>query len=112
MSGTRREYLPQSRRCRLLSVSLQATGFANYVLQLRQVVMFLRRRERDRGVEACDADDGAVEIVEHLFIYDGGDFASQASGAGVFVQDDDLVRLLHRLYDGFAVERRDGAQVE
>ena len=74
--------------------------------------MLLRRRERNRGVEAGDADDGAVEIVEGFFVDDGGDFSGEASGAGVLVEDDDLVRLLHGLRDGFAVERGDGAQVE
>ena len=67
--------------------------------------MFLRRREWDGGVEAGDANYGAVEVVEGLFVDDGGDFSGKASGAGVLVEDDDSVRFLHGLRDGFAVER-------
>jgi hypothetical protein len=74
--------------------------------------MFLRRGERNGGVQTSDADDGAVEVVEGLFVNDGGDFARKAAGAGVLVEDDDLVCLLHGLRDGLAVERRDGAQVD
>jgi hypothetical protein len=47
------------------------------------------------GILRRDADDGAVEIVESFFVDDGGNFAGEASGAGVLVQDDDLVGLLH-----------------
>jgi hypothetical protein len=75
-------------------------------------VIFLRRGEWDSGVEAGDADDGAVEIVEGFFVDDGGDFSGEASGAGVLVEDDDFVGLLYGLRDGFAVERGEGAQVE
>ena len=99
----------RTNRPRLRIVRFQAAGFADYVFYFRQVVMFLRRRKWDCGVEACDADDGAVEIVEGFFVDDGGDFSGEASGAGVLVEDDDFVCLLHRLRDGFAVERGDGA---
>ena len=74
--------------------------------------MLLRRGEWDRGIEPGDADDGAVEIVEGFFVDDGGEFAGDASGAGVFVQEDDFVGLAHGLRDGFAVERGERAQVE
>jgi len=94
------------------SICLQLAGFANYVAYLGQGMFFLRRGERDGGVEACDADYGAVEIVEGFFVDDGGNFASQASGARVLVQDNDFVGFLHGLRNGFAIQRRDGAQVE
>src|SRR5579859_1500849 len=94
------------------SIRFQVARFADYVFHLGQVVMLLRRGERDRGIEACDADDGAVEVVEGFFVDDGGDFSGEASGAGVLVEDDDLVRLLYRLRDGFPVERGDGAEVK
>ena len=75
-------------------------------------MLFLRRREWDRRVKARNADDGAVEIIESFFVDDGGNFTGEASGAGMLVQDNHLVCLLHRLRDGFAIEWRDGAQVE
>src|ERR1700735_1467437 len=85
------------------SIRFQAARVADYVFYFGEVVFFLRRRERDGRVEACDADDGAVEIVEGFFVDDGGDFAGEASGAGVFVEDDDFVRLLYCCCDGFAI---------
>ena len=93
-------------------VRFQAAGFADYVCYFRQVVLFLRRRERDGAVEAGDADDGAVEIVEGFFVDDGGDFSGEASGAGVLVEDDDFVGLLYRGGDGFAIDGDERAQVE
>ena len=72
----------------------------------------MRRRERNGRIQAGDADDGAVEVVEGFFVDDGGDFAGEASGAGVLVEDDDFVCLLYGLRDRFAIERGDGAQVE
>src|ERR1700704_4896977 len=78
--------------CDLGSIRLQSAGFADHIAHLWQVVFFLRRGERDGGVQSSDADDGAVEIIESLFVDDGGDFARQASGAGMLVEDDDLVR--------------------
>src|SRR6185437_12297662 len=41
-----------------------------------------------------------------------GDFSGEASGAGVLVEDDHFIGLLHRLSDGFAVDGDQGAQVE
>ena len=75
-------------------------------------MMFLRRRKWNRGVQSCDADDGAVEIIEGFFIDDGCDFSGEASGTRVLVKDDDFVRLLHGLRDGFAIDRVECAQVE
>src|SRR5690242_5279219 len=91
------------------SVCFQATGFADDVCHFGKVVFFLRWGEWDRAVQSGNADDGAVEIIEGFFVDDGGDFAGEASRAGVLVEDDDFVRLLYCLGDGFAVERRDGA---
>src|ERR1700683_3380194 len=70
-----------------LSIGYQPAGFADYICDLGQVVLFLRRGGRYGGIQLLGADDGAVEIVEGFFIDDGGDFAGEASGAGVFVQD-------------------------
>src|SRR4051812_16662791 len=74
--------------------------------------MLLRRGERDGGIQAGDADYGTVEVVEGFFVDDGGDFSGEASSAGVLVEDDDFVCLLHGLSDGFAIDRDQGAQVE
>ncbi len=91
---------------------MQAAGFANQVAYFGQKKFLLRRRERHRRIERGDADDGAVEIVERLFVDDGGDLSRQASGAGVLVKDDDRVSLLDGRGDSIAIERRDGAQIE
>src|ERR1700691_6206916 len=56
-----------------------AAGFAHYVANLGQIVLFLRGREWDRRIQACDADDRAVEVVKSFFVDDGGDFAGKAS---------------------------------
>src|SRR4051812_33431271 len=61
------------------SIGLQTARFADYVFDLRKIMMFLRRGERDGGVEASDADDGAIEIVESFFVDDGGYFSGEAS---------------------------------
>ena len=50
-----------------------------------------RRRVGHRRVERGDADKRAVEIVEGFFAEDGGDFAGDAAGFGVFVDDQALV---------------------
>src|SRR5258708_32256870 len=94
------------------SIRLEPAGLADHVARLRQVVFFLRRGERNSGVQSSDTDDGAVEIIESLFVDDGCDLTSQASRAGVLVQNDDLARLPHGLRDGFAIEWRDSSQVE
>src|SRR5579871_3962890 len=94
------------------SIRFQATRFADHLFYLRQVMVLLRRREWNRRVQPGDANDGAVEVVESFFVDDGGDLSGEASSAGVLVKDDDLVRLLHRLGDGFAVDRRYSAQVD
>ena len=57
--------------------------------------------------QAGNSDDGTIEVIERLFVDDGGDFAGEASSARVLVQDNHFVRLPHSLRDGFAVERRD-----
>src|SRR5579864_3239477 len=93
-------------------IGFEAAGFPDYVLYLGQVMMLLRRGEGDCGIEAGDADDGAVEVVEGFFVDDGGDFSGEASGAGMLVEDDDFVGLLHRLRDGFAVDGNERTQVE
>jgi hypothetical protein len=75
-------------------------------------MMLLRWRKGNGGVEPCDANDRTIEIVEGFFIDDGGDFSGEASGAGVLVQNDDLIRLLDGLRDGFAIDGNERAQVE
>ena len=84
-------------------VRFQAAGFADYVFHFRQVVMLLGWRKRDGRVEAGDADDGAIEVVEGFFVDDGGDFSGDASRAGVLVEDDDFVRLFYGCCDRFAI---------
>src|SRR5581483_541694 len=92
-------------------ISFQAAGFANYVAHFGQEIFLLRRREWDWGVERSKAHDGPVEVVESFFIDNSGDFAGEAAGAGVLVKDDDLIGLLHRAHDCFAIERRYRAEV-
>jgi hypothetical protein len=78
----------QGRRRRLslrVSICFQAACFPDYLFQFWQVVMLLWRRERDRGVQACDADYGAIEVIEGFFVDDGSDLSGEASGAGVLV---------------------------
>jgi len=73
---------------------------------------FLERRSvRDGCVERCDADEGPVEIVEGFFGKDGGDFTRNASGFGVFVDDQALIGFSHGVENGFFVERHERAQV-
>ncbi len=93
-------------------IRFQLASLADHVAYFGQIVLLLRRGERNGGIEARDADNGAIEIVKGFFIDDGGDFSGEASCAGVLVEDDDFVCFLHGLRDGFAVERRDGTQVE
>ena len=57
------------------SVRFQSASFSKDIAYLWQIVLFLWWRERDGRVEAGDADDGPVEIVEGFFIDDGGDLA-------------------------------------
>ena len=94
------------------SVCFQPPGFAQHIAYFGQEVLLLRRRERYRRILGGDAHDGAVEMVESVFINDGSNFAGQASGAGVLVQQDDFVGLAHGGGNGFAIQRRDRAQVQ
>ena len=96
----------------MLLVRLQSAGLENYIFQLGQIVVLLRRRERDRRVQAGDADDGTIEVIEGFFVDDGGNLAREPSRARVLVQDDDLVRFLHCLRDRFAIQRGEGAKVK
>ena len=59
----------------------------------------------DGRVERSDADERAIEIVEGFFEEDGGDFAGDAAGFGVFVNDQAFVGFLDGIEDGFFVER-------
>src|ERR1700675_2139656 len=72
------------------SICFQPACFPQHVAYLGQEVFLLRRRERHGRILGGDTHDGAVEIVESFFIDDGSDFAGEPSGAGVFVQNDDL----------------------
>src|ERR1700683_1770810 len=94
------------------SIRFQLARLADHIFNLGEVVQFLRWGKRDRGIQASNANDGAVEIVKRFFVDDGCDFACEAAGARVLVKEDDFVGLLHSLRDGFAVERGDRAQVE
>src|SRR5215467_2716730 len=93
-------------------IRFQAAGFADNVLDLRQVVMLLGRGKGDCRVEAGDSDDRSIEVVESFFIDDSRNFSGQASGPGVFVEEDDLVRPFHGLRDGWAVDGDEGAQID
>src|SRR5215468_9016287 len=75
------------------SVRFQAARFSDNILQLRQIVMLLGRGEWDSGIQAGNADDRSVEVVEGFFIDDGCDFSGEASGAGVLVKENHLVGL-------------------
>src|SRR5262245_26202686 len=93
------------------SVGLQPPRFAHHVGYFGQKIFFQRWREGNWRIQRSDPHDGSIEIVERLFIDNGRDLAGDAAGLGVLVQDDDLVGLLHRLCDGFAVEWRKRTQV-
>src|SRR5579872_4179123 len=96
---------------KVTSVRLEAARLTNHVRDLGQKVVFQRRRERHRRVTRDDAHDGSVQVIEDFFIYDGGNFSSDAAGARVLVQDNDLVGVAHRGGNGLAIQRQQGAQV-
>jgi len=74
---------------------------------------FLERGSvRDWGVEGSDADERAVEIVEGFFEEDGGNFAGDATGLGVFMNDEALIGFLDGSEDGFFVERHKRAEID
>src|SRR5579863_3489637 len=60
---------------------------------------------RDGCVERSDAHQRAVQIVESFFGEDSGDFSSNATRFCVFVDDQTLIGFIHRLQDGFFVQR-------
>jgi hypothetical protein len=88
------------------SIGLQAPSFPHHIAHLRQKIFFLRGGEWHWRILSGDADNGAVKIVEGVFVYDGGDFTGDASRTGMFVQNNNLVSLANRMGDGLAVERR------
>src|SRR5579864_8478946 len=94
------------------SVRVQPARLFDNIPQLRQKAFLLWRREWDRRVQSGDADDRRVQIVESFLINDGRDFSCDASGPRIFVQQDEFVCFFDRLRDGFAVEGRQGSQVE
>jgi len=91
---------------------VQAARFPDHVAHFGQEKFLLRRREWNGRVERGEAHDWAVEVVEGVFVDDGGDFSGEASGARVLVKNNDFVGLLHGGDDCLAIERRDGAQVD
>src|SRR6267378_1227691 len=60
-------------------------------------------RVGDGRVEGSDAEDRTVEVVEGFFEEDGGDFSGDASGFGVFVDDEAFVGFADGLKNGFLV---------
>ena len=60
------------------SVRVQTARFAHYVAYFRQKEFFLRRRKWNWRIERGDAHDGAVEVVESVFIDDRGDFSRES----------------------------------
>src|SRR5579884_1435140 len=93
----------------LLLVLRELAQGAGDVLDLRDVCLLERRRERDGRVGGGEALDRRVEVLERLLRDGRGDLSSEAAATGVLVQDEDLRRLPHRLEHGRLVPRHDGA---
>jgi len=85
---------------------------ANDVVHLGQEKLFLRRREGNRRIERCKADNGSVKIVEGFFVDNGRNLSGESSRARMFVENDYFVRLPHGCGDRLAIERRNRAQVD
>ena len=66
--------------------------------------------EGHRRILGRDADNGAIEMVKSFFIYDGRNFSGDASGARVFVQNNNLAGFAHGLSNGFAIQRRQACE--
>jgi len=81
------------------------------VTHLGQKKFLLRGRERNWRILRCEANNGAVEVIEGFLVDDCADLAGDTSGANVFMQEDNLIRLANGLGDGLAVERREGSQI-
>src|SRR5436309_325337 len=72
------------------SICLQPARFFHDIAQLREEMFLLRRRKRHRRVQGSDTKNRSVQVVECLFVDDRSDFAANAAGPRVLVQDDDL----------------------
>src|ERR1051325_3525113 len=88
-----------------------ARGFHD-VVSLGQDEILERRRIGQRHIVRRHPHDRPVEPFERLLIDPRRDFARDPSGAGVLVDDEDLVRLLDRRNDRVVVARQQCAQVE
>src|SRR5271166_4469720 len=90
----------------------QCFGGGEHFLRVGEEGFLEGRSVGDGGVEGGDANERAIEIVKGFFAEDGGDFACDATGFGVFVDDQALVGFLDGLEDGFFVKREQCAQVD
>src|SRR6266550_2182764 len=81
------------------------------LLFAHQELFLQRRRVRDGGVEGAEDADGGVEVVERLFLDDGGDRLADRAGAGVLVDDEDTVAAAGEGEDRFAVEGSERAEI-
>src|ERR1700686_692918 len=67
------------------------------LLGVRKKIVFQCRRVRHRRIERSDAHERTVQIAKSFFAKDGGNFAGDAAGFGVFVDDQDFVGFFHGL---------------
>src|SRR5690348_1920577 len=94
------------------SISSQLARRGQHIIFVRQKALFERRRKRNRRIFGGNAQNRAVEILERAFASDRGDFSGDAASFCVFVNDEQLVRLLHGLQNRVFVQRQQSAQVD
>ncbi len=65
-----------------------------------------------RGVPTGDAFDRRFQVVEAVLLHQRHQFGTETAGTGRFVHDHAAAGFLHRLDDGFQVQRPQAAQVD
>src|SRR5258708_2619636 len=99
-----------SRKSGIVLLPLQARDGVEDAVGVRQVEL-LEVRWRVRDVEAGDAQDRRLQVVEALLGQPGGDLGAVAGEARRLVHDDGAAGAAHRLGQGLVIEGRQRAEV-
>mmetsp|Transcript_7939 Transcript_7939/g.32156 ORF Transcript_7939/g.32156 Transcript_7939/m.32156 type:complete len:421 (+) Transcript_7939:335-1597(+) len=111
MNGELQNQLDRGARPSLLLVA-HALGHAHDVLDLGQRRLLEVRGVGHGHVDAGDALDGRVEVVEGVLHDHGGNLRADASLGPALLDDDDAVGLADARGDGVPVQRAQGPEVD
>jgi hypothetical protein len=80
-----------------------------YLQRTRQYGIFQRLADRDGNIHRPDTHDGRIEVVEGMFLHQGGDFSADAEPPVRLVGYNQPARLADRGQDRVQVQRHGAA---